>query len=165
MYDVVLRYLKKVSPSELPTPYMAEVLEYLYSTTKVPICIVTARPSCTADITYNWLSENLPVPFVCYMVDQPRDKAAILTEIKCVSFVDDRYRTVVELDDHIAWPVLYKQDWNQGRPYRPTLVEIRDLRDMIPIINMVTFNSPMDWPLGVEYPPRNRNGGDVLIEY
>jgi hypothetical protein len=99
------------------------------------------------------------------MVDGHRDKAAILKAIKCICFVDDRYRTVVELEDHIAWPMLYKRPWNQGRPYRSTLTEIRDLRDIIPIANMVAFRNPMDWPLGVEYPPRNGNGGDVLIEY
>jgi hypothetical protein len=99
------------------------------------------------------------------MVDSHRDKAAILKAIKCFCFIDDRYRTVVELDDHIAMPVLYKRPWNQGRPYRPTMIEIRDLRDIIPIANMVAFNNPMDWPLGVGYPPRNGNGGDVLIEY
>jgi hypothetical protein len=165
MYALVLKYLTEESPSELTTPYMVKVLEHVYSTTKVPICIVTARPSSVCSETRDWLEENLTVPFVCYMVDGHKDKALILEELECICFVDDRYRTVVELDDHIAWPVLYKRPWNQGRPHRPTLIEIRDLRDIIPVANLVALNNPMDWPLGVDYPPRNGDGGDVLIEY
>jgi hypothetical protein len=99
------------------------------------------------------------------MVDGHRDKTAILKEVGCFMFVDDRYRTIAELEHKIPFPVLYKRPWNQGRPYKETLTEIRDLRDIIPVVNMVTFNNPMDWPMGVVYPLKYGYGGDTLIEY
>ena len=156
MYGHVLEYLKYESPHELPTPHMAAVLEYVYSVTKVPICIVTARPKSVASQTFEWLMDNVTVPFVVYMVDGHRDKTKILHGINCHMFVDDRYRIIQEMRADVLVPILYIRPWNRNRDER--FIECRDLRDVIPAVNVLFNRNPMTWPVGVPHPQTEKKG-------
>lgn len=148
---VVDRGILEESPSALPSPYMKEVTNYVHEVTRSPILIVTARAEANIDVTWQWLHENLDVPFIVYMVTGHGAKAKLLAYHDVKIFIDDRHKTVKNLVNVIPYPVLFKQDWNQGRDPIPA-IEIRDLRDIIPVLNLQLGMAPMTWPGTVPYP-------------
>ena len=102
-------------------------------------------------VTKRWLEENLDVPFVVYIVDG-LPKAPVLTYLGAEIFIDDRHKTIKELKHWINHPVLFKRPWNQGRVTDLGVVEINDLRDIIPMVNILYGKAPMDWPYWVPFP-------------
>jgi hypothetical protein len=148
---VVDRGILEESPSALPSPYMAEVTQYVYNVTHSPILVVTARAEANIDVTWQWLHENLTVPFIVYMVKGHGDKAKLLAHHDVKIFIDDRHKTVRNLVNVIPYPVMYQQPWNQGRD-PISAIEIRDLRDIIPVLNLQLGRVPMEWPGTIPYP-------------
>jgi hypothetical protein len=143
--------IREESPSALPSPHMRDVLTYVCKVTRAPIAVITARHNSTVGVTKRWLEQNLDVPFVVYIVDG-LPKAPVLTYLGADIFVDDRHKTVKELICWIDQPVLFKRPWNQGRETDLGVVEINDLRDIIPMVNMLYGKAPMDWPYWVPFP-------------
>lgn len=148
---VVDRGILEESPSALPSPYMKEVTRYVHEVTRSPILVVTARAIDNIDVTWQWLHENLDVPFIVYIVSGHGDKAKLLSHHHVKIFIDDRHKTIKNLVNIIPYPVLYQQPWNQGREPIPA-IEIRDLRDIIPVLNLQLGMVPMHWPGTVPYP-------------
>jgi hypothetical protein len=140
------------SPSFLTTPFMPEVMEYVYKVTGKPITVITARrPECL-DVTYRWLREHLgATPFVCYIM-HGKEKGPVVDMLNVSIFIDDRFKTIKNMLSWCEYPVLYKQEWNQNRPVRLPVLEIRDLRDIIPLLNIKLGRVPMAWPEGLPYP-------------
>jgi len=161
MFDLVNHIIGEDSLGALPTPFMAECMEYFYDITDEPITIVTARVQENMGVTYQWLEHNFPVPFNLIMVNGMQ-KEVVLNRIKTDIFVDDRYKTIRNLEDYIAMPVLYERPWNQNRPAAAGAFSIRDLREMIPVFNMALQLRPMRWPGHIPYPNRMGRGD---IEY
>lgn len=156
----VRKFVCEESIKAIASPYMSDILKWVYKVTGKPILIVTARPAEAVDTTVEWLVRNLDrhTPFLLYMVSGHDKKAAIL-DWHCVNiFVEDRYRTVWNLGGHISEPVLYKRPWNQGRGGCSGAIEIRDLRDVIPVLNIKLNRVPTDWPCGVPFPKPNKKG-------
>ena len=152
----------KESPSAMASPYMREVTEYVYEVTKKPILVITYRAPGTPEVTKNWLSENLTVPFVCVICNGMNKHHALrMTETQI--FIDDRWKTIKNLSllNVIPYPVMYQRPWNQGRPGGLKVHEIRDLRDIIPLLNIQLGRNPMDWPVGLCYPLKR---GDLCFE-
>ena len=81
-------------------------------------------------------------------------KEVVLKRIKNNVFIDDRYKTIARLEQCIDLAILYKRDWNQGRPVEAGDMTITDLRDIIPIINYLTRNRITDWPSNIPHPWR-----------
>jgi hypothetical protein len=75
--------------------------------------------------------------------------------------VDDRWKTVEGLMKHIPWPVLYKRPWNARPVYLP-VIKANDLRDIIPLLNILTGEVPTAWPVGVLHPYNER--GDICFK-
>jgi hypothetical protein len=152
MSKVVNKIIMEESPSSLPSPFMASVLRYVYEVTGTPIQVVTARNPMTVGVTKRWLFENLDgIPFRAYL-QHGVPKAVTLKMMKASIFVDDRHKTIAGLIDKIEYPVLYQRPWNNGRPIRLPVVEIRDLRDIIPLLNLKLGRVPMDWPSYIPFP-------------
>ena len=149
---VVNQSVYEDSPSALPSAFMSEVMSYVHQVTGRPIAVVTARHTRTVGVTYRWLAQWLDtIPFYAYIINGDT-KNSVLNYIGTEIFVDDRHNTIKGLVNQIPWPVLYKHPWNQGRPERLPVVEIRDLRDVIPLLNIITGRVPMMWPCNVPYP-------------
>jgi len=159
IYDTINTIISEESGSCLPTPFMERVLSYYYDSVGEPITIVTARAEGNMQVTFDWLNHNLPVdvPFNLIMVNGMQ-KDVVLKRLRCQVFVDDRYETVASLHQAVDIPVLYRRPWNQGRPYSAGLVEINDLRDMIPLFNLYSGRAPMAWPGYLPYPDRIGRG-------
>jgi len=152
IFNLVTEAVIEESPSFLHTPYMPEVMRYVYEVTGTPIQVCTARrPECV-DVTHNWLAEHLgDIPFRAY-VQNGVAKSVTLDRMNCQIFVDDRFKTVNNLLSWISEPVLYRRPWNQNRPVKLPVLEVRDLRDIIPVINIALGRVPMDWPSYVPFP-------------
>jgi len=163
MFDLVNKIIAEESMGALPTPFMQDCMRYFYDVTDEPVTIVTARVQENMDVTYKWLWANMPmpVPYNLIMVNGMQ-KEVVLNRIKTDIFVDDRYKTVRNLEDYIAMPVLYERPWNQNRPVKAGAFSIRDLREMIPVFNMALQLRPMRWPGNIPYPNRMGRGD---IEY
>jgi hypothetical protein len=154
MYNLIRDIIIEESPSWLPTPFMQPVMKYINQVTGLPITVVTARDKATEEVTYNWLYENLDgVPFRA-IICSGMAKEIVLKNMCTVFFVDDRLKTIIKLVNHIDMPILYKRPWNQGR-LDPGTIQINDLRDMIPIVNLYNRVRPMQWPADVPYPKPN----------
>jgi hypothetical protein len=146
-------FVMNESPSLLSTPYMKEVMQYVHDRTNAPVTVVTARWAGTVGVTKRWLEEQLgDIPFVAYIVNGP-PKATVLNYLYALSFVDDRWKTVEGLVSKIPWPVLYRQPWNV-RPVWLSAVKVNDLRDIIPLINLLTGEVPTAWPSYIPHPKR-----------
>jgi hypothetical protein len=147
----VADYVMEESPSSLATPYMREVMGYVHDVTDAPVTVVTARWSGTVGVTKRWLEEQLgDIPFIAYIVNGP-PKHTVLSYLYTLAFVDDRWKTVEGLMKHIPWPVMYKRPWNDRPVYLPA-VKINDLRDIIPLLNILTGRVPTAWPDGLPHP-------------
>ena len=50
------------------------------------------------------------------------------------TFVDDRFKTIQGLSERgsVILPTLYKRPWNQGRAHSMPILEIDDLRGILP---------------------------------
>jgi len=162
MYAAIHEIVHDEGPSALPNPFTHDVLSYYHKLTRDPIVVVTARHRDNAQITYNWLKLWLhDIPFhaiVCHGVP----KTNVLINVGCDYFVDDRYKTIDNLQGHIMHPVIYTQPWNQGRERQASQLRVRDLRDLIPIFNIETGLPPAYWPGNIPYP--NRAGYTYLEE-
>jgi hypothetical protein len=144
-------FVMNESPSLLTTPYVKEVMRYVYDRTNSPITVVTARWAGTVGVTKRWLEENLgDVPFVAYIVNGP-PKEGVLRHLRARAFVDDRWKTIESLIGGIDWPILYRRPWNQRHVYLP-VVKVNDLRDIIPLLNILTGEVPTAWPDGLPHP-------------
>lgn len=154
VYKAIHEGVYEESPSALPSPFMADVLKYVYQVTGEPIAVVTARAQQNAGVTYRWLTENLGgTPFRAYVMDGVT-KNTVLNLLYTQIFVDDRWKTIMNLLGEIPYPVMFKRPWNQGRPVRMPALEIRDLRDIIPLLNIQLGRVPMEWPGYIPYPNR-----------
>jgi hypothetical protein len=128
-------FVMNESPSLSPTPYMKDVMGYVYDRTNAPVTVVTARWVGAVGVTKRWLEEALgDIPFIAYIVNGP-PKATVLSYLNTQAFVDDRWKTVEGLMKHIPWPVLYRRPWNVRPVYLP-VVKANDLRDIIPLLNI-----------------------------
>ena len=144
-------FVMNESPSLLTTPYVKQVLGYVHSVTNSPITVVTARWVGTVGVTKRWLEENLgDIPFMAYIVDGP-PKSRVLSYLNTQAFVDDRWKTIEGLMKQIPWPVLYNRPWNDRPVYLPVL-RANDLRDIIPLLNILTGQVPTAWPEGLPHP-------------
>ena len=152
------------SPSALTTPYMSDVMDFVHHVTNRPIAVLTARNSMTVGVTKRWLEQNLNVPFRAYIVDG-LPKAPVLSYLGAKIFIDDRHKTIKELVTWIPYPVLYRRPWNQGRPERLPVVEINDLRDIIPMLNIEFGRAPMSWPYWVPFPKPEGERKGIENEY
>ena len=59
MFSAINEIIGEEAGAALPSPYMADVMAYVYETTGEPITIVTARAQENMTITYEWLAQNL----------------------------------------------------------------------------------------------------------
>jgi len=152
LYNLVAEAVIEDSPSFLHTPWMTEVMRYVYKSTGCPIQVCTARrPECV-DVTHNWLAEHLgDIPFRAY-IQNGVAKSVTLDQMNCSIFVDDRHKTVANLLSYIEYPVMYQRPWNSNRPIKLPVVEVRDLRDIIPLLNLKLGRVPMEWPSYVPFP-------------
>lgn len=151
MIAVINKAVREESPSALPSPHMDDVLSWVYHITGKPVLVVTARCPSNAEVTHQWLYENITVPFVCYIMHGQKKHMPLHAHGVDI-FVDDRFKTIKELRNHIHYPVLYKRPWNQGRPEKLHCLEIEDLRDIIPLLNISLGIRPMAWPHWCPYP-------------
>ena len=149
-------FVMNESPSLLTTPYVRQVMKYVYKRTNTPITVVTARWPGAVGVTKRWLEENLgDVPFICYIVNGP-PKSRVLNYLYTLAFVDDRWKTCEGLISRIPWPIMYRRPWNRRPVYLP-VVEVDDLRDVIPLLNLLTGEVPTVWPDGLPHPDREEN--------
>jgi hypothetical protein len=152
---IVNDYIMEESPSALATPFIAPVLKYVYKVTGVPISVVTARWNGAVGVTKRWLDEHLDgVPFHAYIVNGS-SKIDVLNLMHTRIFVDDRFKTIKDMVGEIEYPVLYTRPWNVGRPVDLGVPRVRDLRDIIPLLNIVARRNIMDWPENLPYPKPN----------
>jgi hypothetical protein len=161
---IVQKFVLEESPSLLPTPFAIEVLTYCWICTGQPITVITYRPFDAAQVTWDWLNENLPkcVPFNLIML-QGMQKDVVLGRLGTKVYVDDRYKTANILRNVVDISVLYRRPWNQGRKFAAGDMTIHDLRGLIPIINFLTGTHIMDWPGNIPYP--NRLGYEIGAKY
>jgi 5'(3')-deoxyribonucleotidase len=159
---VVNKCIREESPSALPSPYMKQVMLYVWCVTAQPIAVVTARHPSNCTVTKNWLDENLDgIPYRAYVMHgEKKNKVLGLLDVKI--FVDDRHQTIRNLIGKIDYPVLYRQAWNQGRRDKLPAIEVRDLRDIIPLLNIQLGRMPTAWPEGLPYP--NSERGDICFK-
>jgi hypothetical protein len=150
---IVNEYVINHTKDLKPTPYMGDVMNYVWLKTREPILVITYRPKESVEQTHAWLKKYLPVgcPFNLIML-QGMQKDVVLKRMNVQVYVDDRYKTAVILEQAINLSVLYKRPWNQGRPVSAGDMEINDLRDLIPIVNYLTRSCITDWPTGIPYP-------------
>jgi hypothetical protein len=161
---VVDTYVMEESPSALPSPFMSDVMKYVHELTGVPIAVVTARNDRTVGVTKRWLEEHLDgTPFHAYIINGP-GKEDTLSLLKASIFVDDRWNTINGLVSKIRYPVLYTRPWNTGRPIDLPVPRVRDLRDIIPLLNIVARRGIMDWPDALPYPKLNNERGDTCFK-
>lgn len=163
----VNRYIEHESPSLLPTPYMKEALQYVHNKTGMPILVITARHPMHQGVTYRWLKENLgDIPFRLYLMHGIRKDVPLKAHGVRV-FVDDRHKTIKGLEDRqsVVLPVLYQRPWNQGRNELNNMLSVRDLRDLIPLVNISTGGVPMEWPVGLPYPNDLTEKGNEKVCY
>jgi len=152
MYKAINDVVHDYSLTALTTPYMREVLWYLWHVSGLPVTICTARKRSNADVTYCWLTDNLDgIPFNCF-ISCGREKWKILPDAGTRFFVDDRYKTIDSLWGRVQFPILYRRPWNQGWAEEASPYQCRDLRDMIPFINMAYNLPPVTWPGYIPYP-------------
>jgi hypothetical protein len=77
-------------------PEGAELVEYVFNTTRKPITFVTARERRTAGSTHEWLWEMFPgLDFFLAVVPSGADKHRYLNRFDC--FIDDRRKTCLDL--------------------------------------------------------------------
>ena len=129
--------IKRDSFQYKSSPHMREVLTWLYKETNMPITVVTARHPDNMEVTYKWLKYRLGnVPFRLIMVNGMQ-KEVVLTRINTRIFIDDRYKTVKTLENHIMYPVLYSRPWNQGRPEPAGAATILNLGGVVPLLYLL----------------------------
>ena len=156
MSKVINTCIMEESPSALHTPHMPDVLRYVHEITGVPIAVVTARIPMTVGVTKRWLEEHLDgTPFHAYIING-LPKIDALRPLGARIFIDDRFKTVKNLIGKIDWPVMFTRPWNVGRANPLPVSRVRDLRGIIPLLNIITGRDTMDWPEGLPYP--NRKG-------
>jgi len=155
--QLVHKYVLEESPSLLPTPWAMEVLAYIYEVTMQPITVITYRPFDSAQVTHDWLAENMQVPFTLIML-HGMQKDVVLRRLDTQVFIDDRYKTVSLLEKHVNVSVLYSRPWNQGRRTPAGAMTVTDLRGLIPIVNFMTRKNILRWPGNVPYPDRIGRG-------
>ena len=146
-------FVMNESPSLMGTPYLRQVMGYVHSRTNAPITVVTARWPGAVGVTKRWIEENIgDVPFIAYIVNGP-PKATVLNYLHTLAFVDDRWKTVEGLVNQIPWPVMFNRPWNRRPVYLPgNVIRINDLRDIIPLLNILTGEVPTAWPDGLPHP-------------
>lgn len=157
MAGLVHKYVCEETPSLLPTPWAGDVLSYIYQVTEQPITVITYRPKDSVEVTYDWLVENLNVPFNLIML-QGMPKHVVLQRLGTEMFIDDRYKTVQSLENVVNISVLYSRVWNQGRAVEAGHMTVSDLRGLIPIVNFMTRQPIMNWPGNIPYPDRIGRG-------
>ena len=154
IYPMITEAIVNDSPSFLPTPYMQKVLRHVHEVTGCPIQVVTYRDKSTVHVTHDWLKENLDdIPFRCYIMSGVPKKET-LAYMRADIFIDDRHKTILDLLGEIDYPVMYKRPWNQGRPVRLPALQINDLRDIIPLLNIKLGRVPTEWPSYIPFPQR-----------
>jgi len=155
MAQLVHKFVMEESPSLLPTPWAIEVLSYIWMTIGQPITVITYRPADSAQVTWDWLFQNLypGVPFNLIML-QGMQKDVVLRRLETEVFIDDRYKTVAMLENVVNLSVLFKRPWNQGRIVDAGDMTVNDLRGLIPIVNVLTRTHIMAWPGNIPYPHR-----------
>jgi hypothetical protein len=127
-------------------------MKYVHEVTGVPIAVVTARNSRAVGVTNRWLEEHLDgTPFHAYIINGV-GKGDTLKLLSARVFVDDRWNTIKHMLGYIEYPVLYTRPWNTGRPIDLPVPRVRDLRDIIPLLNIVARRGIMDWPDALPYP-------------
>lgn len=153
---VVNKAILEDSPSALASPFMSEVMDYVYKVTEQPITVITARHPMNVGVTYRWLEEHLNVPFIAYVM-HGRKKETVLQHLGSRIFIDDRWKTIQSMIDWggLLFPVIYSRPWNENRPKELDATRIRDLRDIIPLLNINLGRNPMEWPHWVPYPKPN----------
>lgn len=152
MGELVNKCIREESPSSLPSPFMAGVTEWVYHMTNQPVMVVTARHPSNVGVTYRWLEEHLTVPFKLIIASSV-SKLIILKALETRIYPDDRWKTIQSLRaGGIDTPVMYRRPWNQGRPEPSGVLEIDDLRGIIPLVNIITGINPIAWPHWVPYP-------------
>jgi hypothetical protein len=162
MSKVVNTYVTEESPSALPSPYLAGVMKYVHKVTGVPIAVVTARHSRAVGVTKRWLEEHLDgTPFHAYIINGA-GKEDTLKLLSVRVFVDDRWNTIKHMVGEIEYPILYTRPWNSGRPIDLPVLRVRDLRDIIPLLNITLGRVPTDWPDGLPHP--NTERGDTCFK-
>ena len=106
--------------------------------------------SASIRTTTAWLTKHLRAPYRLFMVNGHAGKAAVLDALGTKLFVEDRFRTVNNL--LLRYPVMYKRPWNQGRVTHPGVIQVNDLRDTVPLVNLVCGVNPMRWPAYLQWP-------------
>lgn len=155
MFRAVREFILEMGPRLVPSPWMLQTMRYVTKVTRKPILIVTARHPDTVSITQDWLLNKMPgVPFRVYSVNGV-PKLPFLHHHRVEYFVDDRYKTnmSIYMDSDTVAPILYRRPWNQGRMFYDW-IQINDLRDMIPIVNLRYGRAPLAWPAGMPWPNR-----------
>jgi hypothetical protein len=126
--------ISNITPFCDPTEYMLQALSLVYSMTGLPITVVTARTKENIPVTWDWLTEHLDgIPFNL-IVCNGMQKEVVLKRIDNQMFIDDRYKTIKTLEDHIRFPVLYQRPWNQGRPESAGVAEVSNLWGVVSLL-------------------------------
>lgn len=152
LYNAIREIQMLHSTNEYGTPYMLDVLRYLHELSGEPIAVVTARHRDCLEVTDTWLRNNLgELPWIC-AICHGTPKLNVLSNLMVEYFVDDRYKTIFGLQGYIKNPIQYIRPWNIGRGMPASRLRIRDLRDLIPLINIEFGYPPVNWPGNIAYP-------------
>ena len=107
-----------------------EFLEELYYTTKKPLFFITARPSTSKDGTEKWLKKHLKdIPFCLFLTGNGHKNFYI--EVNSLQyFVDDRFKTCMEVSPIVKKVFLFDSPWNQRPITKSNVVRIKNLDEI-----------------------------------
>jgi uncharacterized HAD superfamily protein len=96
-----------------PYPGAVEAIWRLWDQTREPINFITARKLITEEATKRWLDEYIIAPYTLANNIRSAEKAEYLKEHGYTHYIDDRYRTVQQVKEHVPYTFLMDRPWNQ----------------------------------------------------
>jgi hypothetical protein len=95
------------------------------------LLIITASAKSTMLANCDWLDTNLRKPYKIIRVNHADGKMKAIKEHGVTQFVDDRFKTMVDLAPHLEVGYLYSDTHNQGRKPPENIKRIRSLKEIL----------------------------------
>jgi uncharacterized HAD superfamily protein len=102
------------------------------------VLIITSSAPSTMDANCAWLDKHLrcahtlnPIPYRIIQVDYAEGKNKVCLEEGVTHYVDDRYKTCINLAKDLEQVYLYNAPYNEGRPVPDNVQRVNTLTGVI----------------------------------
>lgn len=127
----IARSIVKYAKDMKPMRGSIQALERYYDTIQRKVIFVTASAESTMKANKEWLDKWLTVPYVIYRVDHGTGKVGMITQLNITHYIDDRFKTCMDLSKYIDTVYLYDAPYNRGRELRENIIRVSNLNQAV----------------------------------